>query len=247
MEEGIQMYKLNNSVHLHKIKLLDALLSIDTFVREHVRRHDKWENRWNKDDLKEATEIKAYITLPAGNSTLIELPFACTEATRWGDLLEEIDSIKEKSRLILAFPARRLNTDPPSRSTSRSTNRTLTVHRPNNKRSKSQLRESSSDKEEVETAVKKEPKIKKELKIKEVKEEIKKEIKEEIEEEAIEANESDELSSLIDLNEGSLLDLERQFTDIEFELDDPFTQPTPLVRTSRRKRKLSERKRESLE
>ena len=95
----------------------------------------------------------------------------------------------------------------------------------------------------METAVKKEPKIKKELKIKEVKEEI----KEEIEEEAIEANKSDELSSLIDLNEGSLLDLKRQFTDIEFELDDPFTQPIPLVRTSGRKRKLSERKRESLE
>jgi len=74
----------------------------------------------------------------------------------------------------------------------------------------------------VETAVKKEPKIKKELKIKEVKEEIKKEIKEEIEEEAIEADESDELSSLIDLNEGSLLDLKRQFTNIEFKLDDPF-------------------------
>jgi hypothetical protein len=144
MEEGVQMYRLQNSAHAKKICLSESLPDIDIFVRQHVRDYNKWDQRANK-KLVEDDSFKAYIAYHVGNATPFEVPFEASVTTTWGDFLKEFDSIKakkEKSKLVLAFPTKALESyAPPKRST-------IAIPRPNNKRSRSRLRGSDEDVEE---------------------------------------------------------------------------------------------------
>jgi hypothetical protein len=140
MEEGVQMYRLHNSGLAKKIQLADSLPDIDMFVRKHVRAYDKWINRANK-RLVEDHSKNAYIAYHVGNTAPFEVPFESSATTTWGDFLREFDSInaKEKSTLVLAFPTKASEPyAPPKRST-------LAIPRPNNKRSRSRLRESDEE------------------------------------------------------------------------------------------------------
>ena len=77
MEEGVQMYKFHNSSRTEKINLDDSLPDINKFVREYVRRYDKWRNKSSRDTVEDFS-FDAYIAHQSGNSTL-QLP----GKTRW--------------------------------------------------------------------------------------------------------------------------------------------------------------------
>ena len=117
------MWRLPNLVYLKKINLQERLPSINAFVQEHVQANDKQVNQANKEALVKDKDIRAYIALPYGNGTPIEVLFDCTDRARQGDLLEEINEIKEKARLILVFPIKRLKPNLLSRSIKKKTTR----------------------------------------------------------------------------------------------------------------------------
>jgi hypothetical protein len=142
MEEGVQMYRFHNSSRAEKINLSDSLPDINTFVRQYVRRYDKWRNKSNSyRDMVEDFSFDAYIAYQSGNSTPFEVLFTCSPTTTWADFLKEFDSIKakkDKPKLILAFPTKVAEPEPPKRST-------ISIPRPNNKRSRSRLRGTSDE------------------------------------------------------------------------------------------------------
>jgi hypothetical protein len=143
MEEGVQMYKFYNSSRTEKFSLDDSLPDINKFVRGYVRSYGKWRNK-SKRDIVEDFSFDAYIAHQSGNSTPSEVHFACSATTTWADFLKEFDSIKgkkDKPKLILAFPIMAVDPEPPKKST-------LSIPRPNNKRSRSRLRESDESEEE---------------------------------------------------------------------------------------------------
>lgn len=230
------MWRLPNLVHLKKIDLQERLPSINAFVREHVRANDKQVNRANKEALVKDKDIRAYIALPYGNGTPIEVLFDYIDRARQGDLLEEINEIKEKARLILVFPIKRLKPNLLSRSMSRSTSRlasrsAIIIPRLNNKRSKSQLRDSDKEKDD-EVIVKEEPKV-----------------------ELIKAEDSDDSSSLssFELQKAGPAEevrdkgrVEHRGKEFQANINTNFDTIT-VIRVSRRKRTPPKRKQESLE
>jgi hypothetical protein len=143
MEEGVQMYKFHNSSRTEKFILNDSLPDINKFVREYVRMYDKWRTKSPRDIVEDFSQNE-YIAHQFGNSTPSEIHFACSATTTWADFLKELDSIKvkkDKPKLILAFPIKAVEPEPPKKST-------LCIPRPNNKWSRSRLLGSDESGEE---------------------------------------------------------------------------------------------------